>query len=477
MKNIKFKISNFNKYLIFLIVFLFLYLFYLSIPSLYEKGKLQKDLSDKLLSEFNINASFSADLNYSILPSPQIIIKDAKIFNNSKENPKELAEVKKMRIIISQKRLVNQDNLEIKKIIIQDANFLVQRDDFKFYNDFISKKFSPKNIIIKNSNFFYKNYKNETISIFLIDNLKLFYDSKKLVNDIISKGKVFKLKFELNFNKNFVENPYSETLITLNDIKLKFKNKSIKKNNVYFATNDLEIRNFKTSSKYQFENNLLSLKSFGSKLKNNFLDYEGKVNLNPFYLELDIDLEKIDLKKLFIQNSIIKEFFKTNIIFNKNISANLSLTSNNLIRTKIFDKLNLFLNINNEMININNTYFTSDKIGILKVNNSSLSLDKDEATFKSRFNFNVKNEKEFFKAFQVPKKNRMDLRNIFFEIEYNFFKNQIKINYFNINNKEDLINQETQSILDEFNRDDSDGIKNWIDFKKITNRLLESQSG
>ena len=71
----------------------------------------------------------------------------------------------------------------------------------------------------------------------------------------------------------------------------------------------------------------------------------------------------------------------------------------------------------------------------------------------------------------------MDLRNIFFEIEYNFFKNQIKINYFNINNKEDLINQETQSILDEFNRDDSDGIKNWIDFKKITNRLLESQSG
>ena len=55
MKNIKFKISNFNKYLILFISLLFLYLFYLSIPSLYNKGSLQNDLSNKLKSEFKIN--------------------------------------------------------------------------------------------------------------------------------------------------------------------------------------------------------------------------------------------------------------------------------------------------------------------------------------------------------------------------------------------------------------------------------------
>ena len=108
MKNIKFQISNFNKYLIFLIVILFLYLFYLSIPSLYKKGKLQKDLSDKLLTEFNVNASFSADLNYSILPVPQIVIKDAKIFNDDKENPKELVKIKKMRIISLKKNCLTK---------------------------------------------------------------------------------------------------------------------------------------------------------------------------------------------------------------------------------------------------------------------------------------------------------------------------------------------------------------------------------
>ena len=57
MKKIKFKISSFNKHLIFSISFLFLYLFYLSIPSLYDKGKLQKDLTEKILNEFKINIS------------------------------------------------------------------------------------------------------------------------------------------------------------------------------------------------------------------------------------------------------------------------------------------------------------------------------------------------------------------------------------------------------------------------------------
>ena len=73
MKNFKFKISKFNQYLILLISILFLYLFYLSIPSLYNKGSLQKDLSNKLLNEFNIKFSVSSEISYSILPSPHFL--------------------------------------------------------------------------------------------------------------------------------------------------------------------------------------------------------------------------------------------------------------------------------------------------------------------------------------------------------------------------------------------------------------------
>ena len=49
--NTKYKnISSFNRYLIFLITILFLYLFYLSIPSLYDKGFIQTKLN-KMINE------------------------------------------------------------------------------------------------------------------------------------------------------------------------------------------------------------------------------------------------------------------------------------------------------------------------------------------------------------------------------------------------------------------------------------------
>ena len=140
MKKTKFKISSFNKHLISSISFLFLYLFYLSIPSLYDKGKLQKDLTEKILNEFKINISISSDINYSILPSPNIVIKNVKIFNDDIESPKELSQIKKLKIFISQKSILNQKNLKINKILIEDANFSVQFVDFKFFKSYFEKK-------------------------------------------------------------------------------------------------------------------------------------------------------------------------------------------------------------------------------------------------------------------------------------------------------------------------------------------------
>ena len=104
LKNLKFKkISNLSLSVILFVSLLFLYLFYLSIPSLYDKGRLQKDLSTKLINEFYINFSISSEINYSILPSPYILIKNAKIFNDDVNNPKEIVQIKELKIFISQK--------------------------------------------------------------------------------------------------------------------------------------------------------------------------------------------------------------------------------------------------------------------------------------------------------------------------------------------------------------------------------------
>ena len=83
-KNIKFiNISNLSMSIILFIALLFIYLFYVSIPTLYNKGTLQKDITDKLIKEFRIDFSLSSNIRYFILPSPHFLIENVKIVFNS----------------------------------------------------------------------------------------------------------------------------------------------------------------------------------------------------------------------------------------------------------------------------------------------------------------------------------------------------------------------------------------------------------
>ena len=83
--NNKLSVSKLNKYLITFISLLFFYLFYLSIPVLYDKNWVQRNIENQLLKDFKINFSISSDISYRILPSPHYLVKNSKII---KENDK-----------------------------------------------------------------------------------------------------------------------------------------------------------------------------------------------------------------------------------------------------------------------------------------------------------------------------------------------------------------------------------------------------
>ena len=161
----KTKVSDFNIYLISLISLLFIYLFYLTIPALYDKTWVQNTIEKKLLNEFKINFSISSEINYEILPSPHFTIKNTKILNDDLNNPKEIAEIKKLKVFIFKSNFFKKEKLEIKKILIKDANFLIQPADFNFFSRFFDNKFSKKKIRIKNSNIFFKDKTDDMVSI------------------------------------------------------------------------------------------------------------------------------------------------------------------------------------------------------------------------------------------------------------------------------------------------------------------------
>ena len=107
--NNKFRISSFNKYLITFIGILFLYLFYLLVPLLYDKGWVQNSIENKILNEFKINLSTSADISYRILPAPHFLVKNSKIILDNTKSDKSIADVKNIKIFLSQKNLFNKE--------------------------------------------------------------------------------------------------------------------------------------------------------------------------------------------------------------------------------------------------------------------------------------------------------------------------------------------------------------------------------
>ena len=490
LKKFKFKkISNFSLSIIFFISLLFLYLFYLSIPSLYDKGSLQKDLSNKLINEFNINFSISSEIKYSILPSPHILIKNSKIFNDDVNNPKEIVEIKELKIFISQKNFFHQSDIIIKSILINEANFFIKNDDFNFLNNYISKKFSKKKINVKNSNIFYKDKNDEIISIFSISNLDLFFDDKKFINQLNSRGKIFQTSFEIQWNKNFKNKIKNTTLLKLEKLNFKTQNESSFEDGKYIAKNQSIIGGVKLVSDYQIQNNLMTIVSSNSELikkdikyedvkYNKDIKYNGVVKFDPFDLKLNIDLEQINLDTLLIRSYIFQELLKTNLLFNKNLNGNIILNSKKIIRNKLFDSSKILLNFKNGEINFNNTYLLSNKIGSLNLYNSSIEIINNEFVLKGSYDFNIEKQKEFFKIFQIAKANRRFIKNIYFDVEYNMFKDELKIMSFKLNGLNNTQSNSIKDILYDYNnKKEKDKIQNWIGLKRFVNKLFINYTG
>ena len=472
---ISFKVSNFNKYLISTIICLFLYLFYLSIPTLYDKTWVQNTIENKLLNEFKINFSVSSEISYEILPSPHFTIKNSKIINDD-ENSKQLSDIKELKIFISSKNLLNKDKIVINKIIVDRANFSLQKSDFKFFNKLISEKLSHKKIFIKKSNIFFKDTQGEIITIIQLPKLILFYDDIKKFNSVYLDGEAFKVPFNLELSKKIFSKFFTtKTKITSKKIKIKIFNES-KKNKTLSPSSSLEgfnkffILNSKLITNYKFQRNLLSFESKESQLNNSKLNYTGNLNLNPFYLNLNIDLEKMKLNNFFNPNSILLELFKTKLLFNDNISSNVSININKIPGSKLFDSAKIILNINNGAINFNETIFNNNKIGSLEVTNSKLYFENDNLILSNDLILSLKDSKYFYSFLLTPKKLRRSIENIYIKYEYNFFKDQIIIKDFKIDDNN--LTDNNKIVLNNFNNSKINNLENLILNRNLFNKLL-----
>ena len=471
--NTKFKISTFNKFLITFIGILFFYIFYLLVPLLYDKGWVKDNIETKLLSEFKIDLSSFKDISYRILPAPHYLIKDSKILLNSLKNPESIADVKNFKIFISQKNLFNKEKMTIKNITINEANFFILRSDFKILNNSNNNKFSNKKIEIKKSNIFFKDNLEEIIAIVKINRAILFFEDKELLNLFNLKGNVFTIPFTLEVKNTNDLIKKKEINFKAKSLNLNVFNESVvEQNNQVIGKNIISFLNSTISTQYEVDDKFITFISNSSRINGSKIKYNGELSINPFDLNLNIILNDYKISQLFKRNSIFTELLKSELFFNENITLNTSLIVKSNTKNQIFHKAEIYFTIKNGKINLDNTKFINNDIGLFKLDNSNVFYENNKLVLNTDLLLDVKDSNRLFSFLNTSKKSRKEIRNILINLNYDFLSNEIQFNNIKINNSD--MDGQFLNIIDGFKDNSSN---NLIKSRRLFNELLDIYDG
>ncbi len=460
--NDKFHVSKFSKYLISAIVVLFIYIFYLSIPLLYDKNWIQNKIVTKLGNEFNINLDNSFDFSYRILPKPHYLIRDSKT---------SLAEIKTLNVFISQNNFFNKDSIRINEVVIEEANFSLLSNDLKpLYKD-SENKFSKKKIKINDSNIFFKNNLNEVISIIKISNAFLFFDEKNLFNLFDLKGEIFNIPFKLKYENAL--NLRKQIEINAPDLKLKVINDFFKKDeNLSSGISNISILSSSINTKFNIKDQIAIFQSDGSRIYNSKIDYNGQLAINPFDLNLKINLYDYKISNLFTPNSIINEFIKSGLLFNENISVQTLVNIKSTKKDEVFNEAKLELRILNGKISFDKSVFINNNIGLMEISNSDLFLENDKLFLSSNLSIDIKDIDKLYSFLNTSKNSRKNIRNIKLNIIYDFLSNQIELKNIKINDND--VSSQFNNIAEGFIDINSN---NLTKSRKLLNELINFYDG
>ena len=470
--NNNFTISAFNKCLIAVISLLFFYLFYLLIPTFYEKTWLQTNIESKLFDEFKINLSTSADISYRILPAPHFLIKDSKVLiKDLKRKP--LAEIKNLKVFINQNNFFNKEKMSIKEVKLNNVNFLILRDNLILLSNAGNDKFSNKKVEINDSNIFFNDNFGETITIIKIFKSLLFFDDKHLLNKFSLSGEVFNVPIFLESENQINSTKSKKINIEAKKLRLNIFNKSsVANQNSVSGKNIISFLDSKINTKYNIKNKLIIFSSDNSRINSSQIDYNGVLSINPFDLDLDINLGEYKISQLFYVNTVLSEFVKSGLPFNDNISLNASIIANSKAKNEIFQYAKINLHIASGIINFDNTKLINDKIGSLELKNSNLFFKNKNLILNTDILIDIESSNHLFSLLNTNKSSRKIFKKILVNLDYNFISNQLKFNNAKIDNNE--FSDELFEIIEGF---EDNNLNNVIKSRKLVNELLKAYAG
>ena len=344
------------------------------------------------------------------------------------------------------------------------TEFNISKTDFNFFSNLLNISPTKDELLIKNSSLFYKDEEDNILFIKKINDCRFFYDFNNSENIVVLKSEIFNTPIKFNVKKN-KKNKEIHSKLTSKKIRLDIENYFEYENRIKNGNIDILLVNKETSIKYNIDENSLNFKS-----KNRKNIFNGFADFKPFYFLANFNYERFKSKLLFNNDSIFIDLIKSELLNNQNLNVELNFKVKEI--SDIVDLNNLLLKIKIEEGNI---IFSDSQImwkDDLQINllESLLNYNENEINLTGSVSVQTKDIIEFYKSFQIKKKNRKKINKINFDFNYNFMQKDISFDNVKIN---DVPNIKIDEFINKYNLSKKK-ILNKITFKNFVNNLFEA---
>ena len=436
---------------------------HLSTPAFYQDKWVLSKIKKQLQNAFDIELILPEEVKYSMFPIPSFYLSNVKIA----ENGNEIGIVDEMKLSLTFSKFLNKEKINIQDIRIKNSKFEIYKNDLKNLKNFLKKKINKKKLYIRNSNFFLKNSDDEVFLILNIDKSQSYFDKENFNNVVNINGNVFNNPISLNF----INDPSDKELnfeLNLEDI-----GKKIKTNLNYFSDTIIGELDFISGStnyltKLKFEDNKINL--FSEKKINQDHLYFSNIELNPFYANLIINLNSLDLFDLIETDGLFMKTISSNLINNKNLNYEIKLNSANLKNHRLLKDLVLKLNFQESKLNFDNSEITFDENVNISLRNTNFVSNIDNSFFMGEVIFKIKNSDNLYKFFQTNKKYRKEIKKIKVSFKINLLDNSYSFEQISIDNES---NDQIQNLIKYYNKNNFKIIKR-IEIKNLFNKIVSN---
>ena len=456
-----------NKVFLSIVLLVILFFSYLSLPNIFNKNQISVELKKDLLNKLNLEFNFEKKLDYKFLPRPHFITSESSlIFNENK-----ISEINKLKIYVSLESLFSLKNMKIKNVIIEKANFNLNKNNHDFFIKLLDSDFEDIKLEILDSNIFYKNLENDVLFINHIESAKYIYDPKELKNILYSKNNIFNLPYSMELSNNEEEKKLNSK-INIESLNLQLENQFSYGEESKLGLLEFNKLNSKSIAEYKVGKNYFEFKLFDNVQKSKF-SYNGKLNFRPFHSYLEGSVDSIDFSYLFSTNAIIKQLLKTEILNNKNIDFELNISANKI---KNFDNFkNIFVNsrIQEGLIDFDQTKFSWKNHVNFSLSDSLIYIENGKLILDANSEINFINLDEIYKFLVTPKNLRKKINKMNINFTYIFDEKTLNINDIKVDGiaDENLVKNLNEIYLKE------NSLQNKIYLKKYLNDAIKNYAG